>query len=594
MLKNEKIFFFEKVNIFNLLFIVLFRILFFNKKFFYRNLSQEIKKSFVLKIVHILKLKHLNYKTVGYEKFFKDFSKNNVELTNAVLQKLKKNKSYKNLIHYYNLEEKNIEIFDIFLSKSLAGNYLTEGYSSLNLLKHTFGNKKKIFYFPENLGNFLISKEYSSLNIKPIFTLLLIKNVMKLLINLFIFKNNKINKNNKFKVLYCPHRGMYYGNSYKKNFIFKNIYNKKFNNQEILVADYPQKCELTKRYYKRFGISQIDFFDFKKIKFLNIISFLLKNRELDKSNLYHLFFFINNFNDIENCIKFLNNFKNLKVAVFSYDINANISLILSSNILKIKTLSFQERSGAYFYTPYMYFDEYYISGNRMKKIFFNNYYKFKKLTVAALPRSTLIKNIKVNNLDRNIICLPPPMLDELNRINYGNIFSEKTINDFYEIILKLSKIFPNYNFLIKNKFSEKNILSLQFLKKINDLNINNIKILEDKKRNSLYKLINNAQIVFGNYSSFFDECFSANKQTLIYDRDFIAFEHPFKFTNIYCKNFFEVENKLDLMISNKFLLDEKTLEIKENYFPNPSNGNNDVYSLIISRVNDIIFENDKL
>ena len=65
-------------------------------------------------------------------------------------------------------------------------------------------------------------------------------------------------------------------------------------------------------------------------------------------------------------------------------------------------------------------------------------------------------------------------------------------------------------------------------------------------------------------------------------------------SNIYCKNFFEVENKLDLMISNKFLLDEKTLEIKENYFPNPSNGNNDVYSLIISRVNDIIFENDKL
>ena len=38
-------------------------------------------------------------------------------------------------------------------------------------------------------------------------------------------------------------------------------------------------------------------------------------------------------------------------------------------ILNIRTFSFQERSNAYFFTPYMYFDEYYVSGPKIKKLF---------------------------------------------------------------------------------------------------------------------------------------------------------------------------------------------------------------------------------
>ena len=594
MLKDEKIFFFEKISIYNLLFIIVLKVFFFKNKLFYRNISQEVNKIFILKILKRLDLKHLNYKTTGHIKYLKNFSKENLKLTNPVLKKLKKNENYKSILKYYNLGEKSTEVLDIFLSKSLAGNYLTAGYSSLNLLKHNFGKTKKIFYFPENLGNFLIIKENSDLNIKPIFLLVFIKNLIKLLVNLFVFKKNKIKQNKNVKVLFCPHQSLYYGNAYKKNFIFKDIYEKKFKNDEIIVADYEHQCKITKRYYKRFNINEINFQNFQKINFLKIIFLIFKIKRFDYSNFYYFFFIIYILNNLENCIKFLKSYQNLKVAIFSYDINANTSLILACNILKIKTFSFQERSNAYVYTPYMYFDEYFISGPKIKKLFSNNFYRFDRITVAPLPRSALIKNLRIQNLKKNIICLPPPHLDELSRVNFGDILSENTINKFYEIVLNLSKCFPNYNFLIKSKFSEKNILSLKFAKKIDDLNIKNIKILKNEKKNGLYKLLNNAHILFGTYSSIHDECFSIGKKAVLYDKDYIASEHPLQFTNIYCENFSEIKKNIELIISDKFLYDKKTKDIKRDYFPPFDNNTLDVYSQIISQVNDIIFKNDKL
>ena len=147
MVKDEKIFFFEKINFYNLLFIIILKVFFFKNKFFYRNISQKVNKIFILEIFKKLDLKHLNYKTVGFKKFLKNFSKENVKLTNSVLKNFKKNENYKNILKHYNLGEKSTEVMDIFLSKSLAGNYLTAGYSSLNLLEHYFGKTKKIFYF---------------------------------------------------------------------------------------------------------------------------------------------------------------------------------------------------------------------------------------------------------------------------------------------------------------------------------------------------------------------------------------------------------------------------------------------------------------
>ena len=237
----------------------------------------------------------------------------------------------------------------------------------------------------------------------------------------------------------------------------------------------------------------------------------------------------------------------------------------------------------------MYFDEYYVSGPKIKKLFSSNFFRFDSLNILSLSRLKLIDNKNKNSDKKNIICLPPPILDENTRINYGDIFSQDKIKNFYEIVFKLSKSFPNHIFWIKNKFTHNNLFTNEFGDYLKKLNVKNISILEDKKKNSLYKLIKNAQLLFGNYSSFFDECFSVNEKILLYDKDFSAFDHPLKSTNIFCNDFFEIEQRMNLMLLDKFNYDIKTSEIKNDYFPTFKKNSTDVYSHIISRINDIIF-----
>ena len=57
------------------------------------------------------------------------------------------------------------------------------------------------------------------------------------------------------------------------------------------------------------------------------------------------------------------------------------------------------------------------------KNYFHQFFRFDSLNILSLSRSKLIHN-KNKNLIKNIICLPPPILDENTRINYGDIFSQ--------------------------------------------------------------------------------------------------------------------------------------------------------------------------
>lgn len=585
MFSKNTIFFFEKLNFYNLIIIFLLKFIFFKNKFYYRNLTEKVENKFLLRVFNLINIEYLNYRKFGYTNFIKNFTSDCVKLTNPVLKKLKREKNYKNIFNFYNLDKDKTDIFDIYLSSSLAGNYLKEGFSSVKLIEYTFGTSSKIYYFPENLGNFLILREKKNQYIKPVIFHLIIKNLIKIFISFFSHKIYKDKKNDKSKVLFCPHKGLYYGNFYKKNFIFKEKYNKKFELNEILVADYDHQCERTKKYYEKFGINEVKFKNFKKINILNIIHFIFKNFTLNFSNFYHICFLIYSFNEIQNSVKFLKNFQNLKAAVFCYDINTNISLILACHILRIKTFSFQERTNSYFFTPYMYFDEYYISGQKIKNIISQNFYSFNNLNVYPLSRTSLIKNYNNEILKKNIICLPPPNINYKIRYNYGDLYSNKKINEFYEIVIKLSKCFSNHTFLIKEKL-DTNPLIEEFTNKIKKLDIKNIEVLNHKK--SLYKLINKSKILFGSYSSFFDECFTVGKKILLYDKDFYAFDHPFKSSSLYCENFLEVQSRMKLILSDEITDDKNITEIKKNYFPTFKNQNRDVYCDIILKINNLI------
>ena len=113
-------------------------------------------------------------------------------------------------------------------------------------------------------------------------------------------------------------------------------------------------------------------------------------------------------------------------------------------------------------------------------------------------------------------------------------------------------------------------------------------------KNSLYKIINNSQVLFGNYTSFFDECFTVKKPIILYDQDFQAFEHPLKYTNLCCKNLLDIKKNLKIILSKKIIDNKKTTEIRNDYFPNFDNINQNVYSDIIRKINHTITLNDKL
>ena len=81
---------------------------------------------------------------------------------------------------------------------------------------------------------------------------------------------------------------------------------------------------------------------------------------------------------------------------------------------------------------------------------------------------------------------------------------------------------------------------------------------------------------------------TVGKKILLYDKDFDAFEHPFKSTSLYCENFLDIKKRIGLILLDKPIPDKNINKIKNSYFPTFNNHDHDVYSKIISKINDII------
>lgn len=590
---HSKIFFFEKINFFNLLFIFFYKI-FYNNIIYYRNNSDFFSKKIIIYFLKLLKIKNINYGNLGFESYFKDLNKENINKTNEILKEIKKLKIYDFIISFLNLDQSGKSKLDILICKNLSGNHLNEGVNTFKFLKLYFSSEKnKIFYFPENIGNYILSlRELDYL--RPVLTILFIKTLIKFFFNKFSFRYNK--KIHEIKLLYSPHHGLKYGNIYKKNFIFQIKYKKNFSVKNILATDFFDSDPITKKYYKFFKINNIKLPNSKISSFFLLISFYFKNHKESNKNLALFYFLYDTLNEIMIFKNFLTKYKNLKVAFFYYDINVNSALVLACHCLNVRTISFQERTTAYSYIPYMFFDEYFISGPGINKLMNKNYYFFKKTHFFSLPRSHYLKNIKFNtNLKEKknllsfnkyrklILCFDIPYLDEHVSSNYGNISSTKQRKKFYDDVFFLAKSFKKYIFIIKPKFISKNDnIYSSFKNKIKLLKVPNIKFAEDVSNNNTYKLVKMSNLLFGTYSSVFDECISIKKKVLVYDNNFKFYNHPLVHSRLYCKNLNDAKRKISDIFNKKYnyLLDENFLRT---YYFN-FNKNKDSYSSITSAI----------
>jgi len=585
----KKIYFFEKINFFNSFFIFFYKI-FFNNIIYYRNSSAFFKKKEVIHFLKLLKIKNINYGNLGFESYFKDLNKENINKTNEILKEIKKLKIYDLIISFLNLDRSGKLKFDILICKNLSGNHLNEGVNTFRFLKLNFPTERyKIFYFPENIGNYILSlKELNYL--KPLYFILFIKILIK-----FIFKKISFNSNKKIddiKILYSPHQGLKYGNIYKKNFIFQQKYKKNFFVKNILALDTFDIDPVTEKYYKFYKINTAKFPYNQTASFFLFISIYLKNYKEANKNLALFYFLYITLNEIIIFKNFLSKYKNLKVAFFYYDINVNSALVLACHCLNIRTISFQERTTAYSYIPYMFFDEYFISGPRIKNLIKKNYYFFKKINLFSLPRTHYLKNIKSNSIlkkkknllgfnkfQKLVLCFDIPYLETHVSSNYGNISSSEKRKKFYDDIFFLAKSFKKYNFIIKPKFTrvDDNILNA-FKNKIKLLKIPNIQFVQDTLNCSTYKLVRMSDLLFGTYSSVFDECISINKKVLVYDNNFKFYNHPLVNSCLYCKNLNDAKKKISYIFNKKYNYSSDESFLRKYYFN--FNKNKDSYSSI--------------
>ena len=282
--------------------------------------------------------------------------------------------------------------------------------------------------------------------------------------------NNEITRehapNNQGKVLFFPHKGVFYGDLFlKDHYFFDHI--EGLSPKEMSFVAYGDRSVETEKskewlIQQDIGVTDLHIHFPKHTKQIRRILSLFKL--IDYSSLYSMvvdFISIKFFNHTENYRESLSRFTQAKAAVFGFDILVPRTLTLALFLKKIKTLATQERLFPCFMKSHpLVLDTYLtispLATAEMKK--YPDFYAIDKFCSAGPIRMSkypsLVEDHKYESLSkgRKIILILPfhfPRTAEENRFSSTN--SWKTNRFFYEKIIDLAKIFPNLFFVIKEK-----------------------------------------------------------------------------------------------------------------------------------------------
>lgn len=235
----------------------------------------------------------------------------------------------------------------------------------------------------------------------------------------------------------------------------------------------------------------------------------------------------------------------------------------------------------------MCFDHYFASGKNFNKLIKKNKFSFKNIYTSGLMRADLLKNKKKNISINKVLVFDVPNIGFYESKMWGDFSSIKKRIYLYNGILRIASKNPDIKFIIKPKFSENfnDNLIPSVERKIKKNNLKNIIFIHNLNRINTYNLVNECDVVIGSYSSIFDELFSRGNKILIYDKNFINFNHPLKNTAIHCKNFSHLINQFNNLINNKNNDDKNLVNIRNNFFYYGKNTN---YDFIINKINTIL------
>tara|TARA_B100000787_G_scaffold170149_1_gene164380 strand:+ start:1720 stop:3630 length:1911 start_codon:yes stop_codon:yes gene_type:complete len=335
-----------------------------------------------------------------------------------------------------------------------------------------------------------------------------------------------------YKVLYFPHKSIFYGDLYLKDNFYSEDLNSAFFPANILHIEF-ENLSLTEsqsQYYKDNKIEtemlpklQIKealyhaIYIIKKIGLKKILFFLRKD--------FLLFLIF-----LMNTVKFLSTKKiitenyDAKLVLVGFDILFPTILSLAFESLQIKTVALQERFLPTFFLHYPFLmDTYFCNSEFVSKTIQKSNNKFVNHCIpCGQPRSDILVNFQKNITSKNkrFTVVAFDFHSDLdfddNRLNV--LINWRANASFYRDLCNLAKSFPDMDIIIRGKNTDWTKIPF-FKDELKNVNkITNIWIDDDySKLNKQYELASLSDLVIAKYTSIGDEIIAAGKRIIYHD-----------------------------------------------------------------------------
>jgi hypothetical protein len=560
-----------EINLCNICYVFFLR--FFFREIFYIRCSFLLRNLETIKILKKFKINWINYPDYNISaKYCSKLKKNNYfsDYISKILSDKIWDEDIKNIYikqEYlesclaYKIQQKCDRIFELFENSKI----LSAGNNNIYILANKTFFFKKIYikYYSDCLFkilphiNFFYHLKYFLYLLIFIVKILISKFFLFLNLNKFFFLSSSkiLNKNIKNKVIYFPHKGMFYLDNLKDQFYSSNK-NSFLNKKKIIHIEW-QSDDIDKKSFIFYNKNKIPleiwkFLSFRKMAIISKAFVVLKKITLIRK-LFHydiLLIFFHSFFQILKAQEKLLNFKEARLALIGYDFLFPLEISVALKKAGIKTVCVQERMIMSGISHKMIFDDYFIPGpqsyqmikKKMNKTIgnFHKYY-LQKTNLVNLKKYKLKKN--------NLNCLAIDFHSEEDWYSNGTALNNWCDNnDFYENIIELAKKNNKINFHIKSKNYNwmKNIFFAKTIQKIK--NIKNINILNNDKKWTPENCLAYADFGIARHSSMSDQMLYLNKPVLIYDLNgFPSKLFPFD-KNIICKNKKDLKKKFISLI----------------------------------------------
>ena len=511
---------------------------------FYRNCLRLYKRSFYNKKLFIKFNELFGIKS--------DFEKKLGIVIQSQLQNLHSNFTpFAILLMFVNQNKKNCKfIFSISSSnfkKELIKYYVPQSLIIKSYIRESFHMFKKIFislikYIGEKL-NFSVKKD--------------------------IYRNVKNSFLSKAKILYFPHKSIFYGKLFIKNYYYNNEKSSPFHRSNIVHIEYDNYRIQDKKILNYYSKSKIKNITLARLNintltkpFFKFVFFLFKK---------DFFLFISNYTKVYEIFKIylkfchfkseLRIFEKAKIALIGYDILFPKELSLALDCRNIKTISNSDRlSSTIDNASSVLADIHFVPSDFFTKIIKNKEYSLvtKCYSVGSIRNSFFYEKNIINEIRslkkkyRKIILVLG--YDTKPKSSKIKLFTDIENNNlFYENITKLASLFKDCLFILRSKNPEwiKNPLHGTIIKKIKKQK--NIIIDAKEELYRTYSLGKHSDLLIARATSFVDDMLSIKKNVIIYDEftnhsNYNKIAYNYLKLPIFCDSFKSLKKKFSYLI----------------------------------------------